>query len=135
MIGSLRDALRTDMRPIFFHLLALAGIIMLPVSPSVAQSVNIEGSGVNCSTWTDGRKTNRSQYFENYSLGFLDGMTMATQFEFWQADGNELRPSAVFAWIDNYCKNHPLDALTVALAQLYEEKSHWKPIVLPPRRN
>lgn len=123
------------MRPIFCFLLALAGFFTLPASPSVAQNVNTVGSGINCSTWTDGRKTNRSQYFENYSLGFLDGMTVATQFEFWQADGHVLRDPAIFAWVDNYCQNHPLDALTTALAQLYEQQSHWKPIVVPPRRN
>jgi hypothetical protein len=78
-----------------------------------AANYNLIGSGNrSCGTWTAEERDQRYPIFGQWVLGFLSGI------------GYEGAPSSnplqgmdaygVFGWIDNYCREHPIDDIADA---------------------
>jgi hypothetical protein len=85
--------------------------------PALAQGWMVMGpGGVSCGQWTKDRATNREEGYADASwvLGFLSGYNFI-------AKGTD--SSGAFAWIDNYCAQHPLNDLSDATIALVEELS------------
>lgn len=81
---------------------------------------------VDCGQWVTGRAEARSLPNERFVIGLLDGLSLGHFVEFWKANGASTSPDAVFLWLDNYCKAHPLDNLDHAVVALYMKRSGWK---------
>jgi len=82
----------------------------------------LEGDS-DCGEWVTARKENRSMALEHFALGFLNGLSSGTQYEFWRATGAKTSRVAVYLWIDNYCQSNPLDPLVTAVIKLFDERS------------
>jgi hypothetical protein len=93
-------------------------------APSKAQGFYVEGQ-LDCGQWVEVRTKGRSQAFEYYVIGVLNGLTLGHGVEFWQADGRAVSRGAVYLWLDNYCRNHPLDSAMQGIVGLYSERSGW----------
>jgi hypothetical protein len=83
----------------------------------------VYGAGlVSCGQWqqyrTTGDKANSFQ-LEAYIDGFLSGYNLASA----GPDFLKSKPAAVsfYIWIDNYCRDKPLDAITQAMLALRDE--------------
>jgi hypothetical protein len=74
--------------------------------PSVAQTRTSVGFGkVPCGTWTDER------------LGFLSGSNWTSDID--RLEGHDAK--ALYGWLDNYCRGHPLDSFPLAVTKLAVE--------------
>jgi hypothetical protein len=74
-----------------------------------AEQVDIIGAGnASCGLRTAARRDRHAGYAEAWVLGFLSAVGVTS------SDKNPLRgvdAEAVWAWIDNYCRAHPLERL------------------------
>lgn len=93
--------------------LVLLAVLSL-LSDAVAQKpVNIAGLGMgSCGTWTEARRLNKSEGFEQWTLGFLTGVAAGAGGKFNPLNGIDAH--GAIAWIDNYCSSHPLEPISDA---------------------
>ena len=95
----------------------------------VHADVYIEGIS-DCGEWAVARKTNLAMALEHYVIGVLNGMSFATQKEFWQAKGVRISREAAYLWMDNYCQSHPFETILGATIALFRERTG---LVFPQR--
>jgi hypothetical protein len=84
--------------------------------------VYVEGD-IDCGDWLAARRDKRAVAFEHFVLGFLNGISVGTDTEFWHADGRRLSRDSVYFWIDNYCRTHSVNPLITAVTTLFKERS------------
>jgi hypothetical protein len=100
-------------------------LLLLLLSTSVSRAVDL-GSGHtlmgfgnnSCGTWTDERRRNVSAGAHSWVLGFL------TAYNLYEHDAGNVSKGTdakgLFAWIDNYCRDNPLENLETATVRLIE---------------
>ena len=78
------------------------------------------GSRPSCDSYTTERTfPTRGQQLQYWALGFLSGVNISGS-----AGTDFLEPidgQAVWAWLDNYCRDHPLDEFPGAIKALVRE--------------
>jgi hypothetical protein len=75
------------------------------------------GAGTSCGTWLEDRDANRAGVDESWILGFLSGIGYALG-ERGIDPLHDTDHNGVTAWIDNYCRGHPIDLISAAAAAL-----------------
>jgi len=100
--------------------LLIIGIALIAFTSPTQSAVYIEGL-LDCGQWVDARTKHTSSNFESYLIGYLNGLSLASGVEFWRARGTPISREAVFLWMDNYCKAHPLEQVSDAIFALYTE--------------
>lgn len=96
-------------------------IVALTARPAVSANYQSIGVGnASCGTWTEDRRTPETPIARarvQWVLGFLSGAGYAGDIDpLAGLDGQ-----AVVAWMDNYCRAHPLAQITKAAAHFTEE--------------
>src|SRR5689334_1547176 len=89
---------------------------------SVVSAKKILGAGVSsCREWEENRATGSKESFQQRSwiAGFLSGYNVASSDRDFLA--NKPDAAAIYAWIDSYCRSHPLDNLSQAVTSLKDE--------------
>jgi hypothetical protein len=81
-----------------------------------ADAITVIGVGAvsSCGTWETARSSGYSFGYEQWVVGFLSGVAMASGNDFLSgtdADG-------IWKWIDRYCAAHPLDMIATAASEL-----------------
>lgn len=77
----------------------------------------------SCGAWTAARTTRLdgvAAQYEKWALGFESGLNLARS----AARGDVLRGAdteGVLSWVDQFCREHPLDTLSVAVVDLDRE--------------
>ena len=90
--------------------------------------VYVEGGGADCGQWIKARNAERAGNFEHFVLGFLNGMALTTDKEFWAPRGGpKVSREAVYLWMDNYCRTNPLNAIATGVVTLFRERADWRP--------
>ena len=82
-------------------------------------------ASMSCGDWTAARRENkpRSWAAEQWVLGFLSGVGYAgNQYGLDPLTGVD--DQGVWAWVDNYCRDHPLDLLVIAAEALRVAHPH-----------
>jgi hypothetical protein len=95
----------------------LAAVVLLTICfarPATADDVKSLGAGANatCGKWLTDRQNGNAFSIANWALGYLSG---AAVFSDTLNPLEGLDSDAVLYWIDNYCRSHPLERVTVAL--------------------
>ncbi len=116
---STKEVIVRKIRPASLAL--LLGVVSASCS---VQAYTIIGTGVSsCGEWTSVRRNPYSSVQANtdgeWILAFIAG-------EAYQAGGDPLNGTdadGVWAWIDNYCAIHPLDAQVEAAKAFYKERT------------
>ena len=113
-----------DMKPATMRYLALALVVLSPVvlTPTQAKAVMIKGS-VNCGNWLKAREQKNAGHFEWYLIGVLNMLAVERKQEFWQAGGVNIDATQVEYWIDNYCKDNPLDSVLAGAEELFVQRT------------
>lgn len=79
---------------------------------------NVNGMGLqSCTTWADHRRAGQPVDAYGASMTAWVGGFISGQQEVVLGDDE---PRAAFAWIDTYCRDHPLDSLADASVQLVD---------------
>lgn len=113
------------------HLVVLAAFALY-ASTAVAGDYVVVGAGakITCGEWTKERSTPRDAngnggWYEltltNWMQGYLSGLNMAAFLEAKKPMAAIPQPAAIHGWIDNYCRQNPLDDLQVATHKLMVE--------------
>jgi hypothetical protein len=99
------------MKPMRLPLTTIALFVTLAVAPALAQTYYaIMGAGLElCGAWTEARQQNKAEVPEHWLLGYLSGI--ASESVSGTDPLNGMDAEAVFAWVDNYCRAHPLDTI------------------------
>jgi hypothetical protein len=108
---------RLAMKLIVFGMLGVA-LRTGPTKKAEAGQYDLMGVGAqSCGTWTAQRQGGYAAKEMAWVLGFLSGVG------FTGIDGaNPLRgmdAQGVWAWIDNYCRDHPIDNISGATAAFF----------------
>ena len=106
---------------------ALLAAMLLLLAPAGAQSGSFQpmgASGISCGTWIAARRDGKALTWtaEQWVLGFLSGIGFvglngADPLQGMDSEG-------VWAWIDNYCRAHPIDEVLWAAAAFYQAYPH-----------
>ena len=87
--------------------------IVLLTGSAQAQTHATSGQGTAaCGFWTASRHDGVASNAEQWILGFLSGIAYATRGKVNPL--HKMDDQAVWDWIDNYCKAHPLDLIANA---------------------
>ena len=79
-------------------------------------------SPTSCGGWTAHRRDNTADVPEFWVLGFLSGAAAGSWASPARLDPlNGVDAEGVWAWIDNYCRTHPLDSLVNAAVMFLRE--------------
>ena len=98
-------------------------ILLFLQTPLLAQQVSVSGGSTECALWTDSRNTNTSAVLEHFLVGCLNGLSLGTGKEFWQAGGVPISRAAVYAWMDNYCRSNPLNFIAAGSIELFHHRT------------
>ena len=92
-------------------------LVSAPLPSLAAEDYMAERHGAtSCGKWIEGRKNAESEPVALLLSVWVSGFVSGAGFT-----GTELKyidPSARANWIDNYCKEHPLDNVATAAEQL-----------------
>jgi hypothetical protein len=103
-------------------LLAILTVALMTNAEAMADMIKMLGVGsVSCGTWTIGRRDRTAFGLEQWMLGFLSG---AATWSPTLNPLNEVDADAVWVWVDNYCRVHPLDRITEAGKAFVIEHPH-----------
>jgi hypothetical protein len=103
----------------------LLGIVITAALASTASAQNklVYGAGmISCGEWQQYRSTgNKPANLQ--AQAWIDGYLSGANAEGTDIDFLTPKPSTVayYAWIDNYCGQHPLDAIVQAVSRLKDE--------------
>ena len=76
-----------------------------------------------CGQWIEARngKGVAAHVVENWVDGYLSGLAVGSNTEFWRKGGSRLDKESVYLWIDNYCRANPLKTTVEAGSALFKE--------------
>ncbi len=78
---------------------------------------------VDCGLWVKARKQGTALALENYLVGLMNGMAVASSIEFWNAGGIPVSQEQVFLWMDKYCEHLPLSNVLAGSSDLMNERT------------
>jgi hypothetical protein len=92
---------------------ALAVVLMTASVGAKARDVAIIGAGSDsCGTWTAQRQNTQGPSNRQWILGFISGAAFYGEGNIDPL--NERDAQAVWAWVDNWCQNNPLEPMVMA---------------------
>jgi hypothetical protein len=104
---------------------AMAAVLLMGTVPTPAQAYDYFGAGtLSCGQWLGDRQSASPQHVlnESWVLGFVSGVNSgAGGFGLSRLSnaGEDTDAAGMFAWLDNYCRAHPLEKLVGATEQLW----------------
>jgi hypothetical protein len=101
--------------------LAIVGLVVVQAKSALAEKRTQYGpGGVTCGEWQQHRSTRNTAVFqlEAWVAGFLSGYNLASDIDFLAPKATEV---AYYAWIDNYCRQNPLNRVSEAATALKDE--------------
>ena len=103
--------------------------LMLCASPQalLAQQVSIAGGSTECALWVESRAARNSEVLEHFVIGCLNGLSLGTGKEFWQAKSVPISRRSVFAAMDDYCRTNPSGMIVAGTIQLFNNRTRPLP--------
>ena len=92
-----------------------------------AQQVSIAGGSTECALWVESRAAHDSEVLEHFVIGCLNGLSLGTGKEFWQANAVPISRQAVFTAMDDYCRTNPAGMIVAGSIQLFKERTRPPP--------
>lgn len=99
--------------------IALVTLVSLS-SAAFAGQVTVQSS-IDCAQWEISRKSNRSAVFESFFIGLVNGLSVGSGTEFWNAEPAELTRDQALLWLDKYCDKNPLSDIYRGTISLINE--------------
>jgi len=124
----MHNLVRSGLAPSELFSIFLIALLFLQINSAKAQiapdahPVYLEGGSTDCGDWLQARSEKRSAALEHFMLGFIDGMAIGYDQDFWNAGGKSISRNALYFSIDNYCHAHPTSNLIEAGLAIFKEK-------------
>jgi hypothetical protein len=101
-------------------MLSLIAFLFLGAGPS--EAVILKGSR-DCGEWIASRKPeSRNLHPETWLVGFLSGIAIARNVEFWQ-NATPITSDQAYLWIDKWCRENPLTHISEGAVELFYLRS------------
>ena len=108
-------------------LLIVFATLLFPFASSVTYAqhgVLIRGLA-DCGIWVSARANQpASARFETAIQAYINGLSMASGIDIWTWGGNNMSEQQAYLYVDNYCRNHPLETIWQAGWMLANEKTN-----------
>jgi hypothetical protein len=105
--------------------LLIIAVLLSFTAPVKVQAVEARGY-LDCGQWlavrTDSQRKIESIAGKLAVVGYLSGLAVGTDKEFFQS-GNGLSNEQVMFWLDNYCRENPLDNIYEGANTLFRERT------------
>lgn len=89
---------------------------------AAAQGIFLKGT-VDCGRWIKAREEKISEVLEGYVQGTINGLALGRSVEIWKGDGIEVSVDQAFLWLDNYCRQNPLQDVMPGLIKFSDERT------------
>lgn len=104
---------------------AILAVALMTSSAGAGSYSFIGQGGASCGTWIAVRRERAASGFEQWILGFLSGVGAEGNVVGSQTNPlNGIDADAVWAWMDNYCRDHPLGQIIEAAEAFVVEHPH-----------
>jgi hypothetical protein len=104
--------------------------------PGIPGTFYVVGRNISCGQWTQDRQSNPSlnALDKIWLLGFITGMNSLASMVAPRTAlaGSNTEEAGLMAWVNNYCRAHPLDSLTTAAASLWVDLNNQQRQSVPP---
>jgi hypothetical protein len=108
---------------------AILALILISGTQVAAKNLIVQRSA-DCGMWLDARKSqNKSPVaLEHFANGLVNGISLGSGIEIWNAQGKKTTPAQLYYWIDAYCTRKPLDDVYEAVFEFVDERTggEWK---------
>ena len=91
--------------------------------PVLAQQVSVAGGSTECAVWAEARAARDSEVLEHFVIGCLNGLSLGSGKEFWQANAVPISRQSVFAAIDDYCRTNPSGMIVTGSIKLFNTRT------------
>lgn len=108
--------MRASKRKIAIAAFRCALIATLIIYGQLAGAVMTKGAAP-CGEWLESRQAQTALPDEYWLLGYLSGLALGTGLDVL----NGVKSASLAAWVDNYCKQYPLENLSTAGSKLFDE--------------
>ena len=108
-----------NMKRLFSYILSSVICILFFTQITFSQNVWVQ-SNIDCGLWVKGRSAD-SSILEGYVLGFLNGMSLESGFNFWKIPYS-ITDEQSFLWLDKYCKENPLNSTVTGMKKLFDKR-------------
>ena len=86
------------------------------------ETITIKG-GFTCHEWQKARSTDRSQIFEGYVQGYLNGYALGADIDLWK-EPHDITPEMFFSALDAHCSNKLFDDVVTAIHDLLIQRGN-----------
>jgi len=100
--------------------------VTLLVVTDAALAVNVRGVP-SCGKWVKDRQERdvlTTTALEHWLMGYLSGLAIGLDKEFFQKDGVSIDNESLLLWMDNYCRANPLKDVQEGGNQLMKERTY-----------
>ena len=95
--------------------------VLLSFAVPVKAELTIRGA-LDCGTWLEARRAGLVRA-EGWLVGVLNGVTIGSGIEFWQAGDGMITNDQLFYWMDKYCRENPLNDVMDGVGKLFNERT------------
>ena len=92
------------------------------IGEAAAQGIYAKGT-LDCGMWIKGREEKASEILEHYVMGTINGLALGRSVEIWKANGIEVSVDQAYLWLDNYCRQNPLQHVMPGLIRFSDERT------------
>ena len=98
-------------------------VLLLGFTATVQAQLKLGATGT-CAMWLEaGKNKVFRQIEEAFVLGLIDGMSSGANMNFWVTREGQLKINQVLYWVDNYCKDNPLEHTVTGVWKLFNSRA------------
>ena len=104
------------------RVLAILVVLLALTGPAQAQ-LKLNATGT-CAMWLEaGKNKVFRQIEEALVLGLIDGMSLGANMNFWVTREGQLKINQVLYWVDNYCRDNPLEHTVTGVWEFFNSRA------------
>ena len=104
------------------RVLAILVVFLALTGPAQAQ-LKLNATGT-CAMWLEaGKNKVFRQIEEALVLGLIDGMSLGANMNFWVTREGQLKINQVLYWVDNYCRDNPLEHTVTGVWEFFNYRA------------
>ena len=98
-------------------------VVFLVLTAPVQAQLKLNATGT-CAMWLEaGKNKVFRQIEEALVLGLIDGMSLGANMNFWVTREGQLKINQAHDWIDNYCRENPLEHTVTGVWELFNSRA------------
>ena len=98
-------------------------VLLLGFTATVQAQLKLGATGT-CAMWLEaGKNKVFRQIEEAFVLGLIDGTSSGANMNFWVTREGQLKINQVLYWVDNYCRDNPLEHTVTGVWEFFNYRA------------